>query len=135
MSMTSSRPYLIRAIYEWINDNHLTPYVIVDIAVEGVVAPMEYAENGRLVLNVSPTAVKGLCMSNESVTFGARFGSRAMEVHLPVPSVLAIYAKENGQGMIFSELPDGGGGGGGTEGTPSRGGAHSAGRPALRVVK
>lgn len=145
MTMTSSRPYLIRAIYEWINDNNLTPYIIVDIAADGVVAPMEYADNGRLVLNISSSAVKGLDMNNDSVTFGARFGSRAMDVYLPSSSVLAIYAKENGQGMIFSELPDGDGtdgdgtDGGGTDGTPSKGGAqggaHNARRPNLRVVK
>ena len=122
--MTSSRPYLIRALYEWIVDNSLTPHLLVDIQVEGVDAPVEFAENGKLVLNLSPRAVRGLSMGNELVTFDARFSGRSRRVSVPVPAVLAIYARENGQGMLFSDRDDGG--------EPPEGGG---GKPRLRVVK
>lgn len=122
--MTSSRPYLIRALYEWIVDNSLTPHLLVDIQVEGVDAPVEFAENGKLVLNLSPRAVRGLSMGNDLVTFDARFSGRSRRVSVPVPAVLAIYARENGQGMLFSDRDDGG--------DPPEGGG---GKPRLRVVK
>lgn len=122
--MTSSRPYLIRALYEWIVDNSLTPHLLVDIQVEGVEAPVEFAENGKLVLNLSPRAVRGLSMGNDLVTFDARFSGRSRRVSVPVPAVLAIYARENGQGMLFSDRDDGG--------EPPEGGG---GKPRLRVVK
>ena len=123
--MTSSRPYLIRALYEWIVDNSLTPHLLVDIQVEGVDAPVEFAENGKLVLNLSPRAVRGLSMGNDVVTFDARFSGRSRRVSVPVPAVLAIYARENGQGMLFSDRDDGG--------EPPEGGG--GGKPRLRVVK
>ncbi len=122
--MTSSRPYLIRALYEWIVDNSLTPHLLVDIQVDGVDAPVEFAENGKLVLNLSPRAVRGLSMGNDLVTFDARFSGRSRRVSVPVPAVLAIYARENGQGMLFSDRDDGG--------DPPEGGG---GKPRLRVVK
>ena len=135
--MTSSRPYLIRAIYEWIVDNDITPHLLVDAAAE-VVVPREYVENGRIVLNVAPLAVSGLLISNEAVTFNARFGGRPMNVMIPVDRVLAIYTRENGQGMMFAESEDGDepppsggdddGGGGKGEGGRRKG-------PSLRVVK
>ncbi|MBK1734103.1 ClpXP protease specificity-enhancing factor [Halorhodospira abdelmalekii] len=99
--MNSSRPYMIRAIYEWIADNDHTPYLLVDATRPDVDAPTEFAEGGRLVLNVSPRAVQGLSMGNEWIAFSARFGGVARSVTLPVGAVIAVYARENGQGMLF----------------------------------
>ncbi|MBK1692702.1 ClpXP protease specificity-enhancing factor [Ectothiorhodospira mobilis] len=135
--MTSSRPYLIRAIYEWIVDNGLTPHLLVDAA-QDVVVPREYVEAGRIVLNVAPMAVNGLHIGNEEVTFSARFGGRPMNVQVPVERVLAIYTRENGQGMMFAEPEEGDGG---DEPPPEGGdgpdGGDGGGRkgPSLRVVK
>ena len=104
--MTSSRPYLIRALYEWIVDNGFTPYMLVDTAHDVVEVPRAFVENGRIILNVSPEATHSLVLGNEAVTFNARFSGTAMDVHVPVLSVLAIYARENGQGMMFGEQDD-----------------------------
>lgn len=133
--MTSSRPYLIRALYDWVVDNGLTPYLLVDIGVEGVEAPLEYADNGKLVLNVAPRAVNSLQLGNDAIRFDARFGGVARDVLLPVRAVLAIYARENGQGMLFSDTDDGGDEPppGGPEGNGD--GGDPKGRPRLRVVK
>ena len=128
--MTSSRPYLIRALYEWIVDNGLTPYILVDIERPGLDAPLEYADGGKLVLNIAPRAVRALNVGNEAVTFSARFGGNARDVYVPIAAVLAIYARENGQGMLFSERDDDGGGPP-TE-PQDKGGP---GRPTLRIVK
>lgn len=127
--MTSSRPYLIRALYEWIVDNGLTPYLLVDVEKEGLSAPLEFADNGKLVLNIAPRAVRDLNVANDAVTFNARFGGVARDVYVPVQAVLAIYARENGQGMLFSERDDNGGP------PPSPQGPSGGGRPTLRVVK
>ncbi|MBK1672535.1 ClpXP protease specificity-enhancing factor [Ectothiorhodospira shaposhnikovii] len=134
--MTSSRPYLIRAIYEWIVDNDMTPHLLVDAAAE-VMVPRDYVENGRIVLNVAPLAVSGLLISNEAVTFNARFGGRPMNVMIPIDRVLAIYTRENGQGMMFAESEDGDEPppSGGDDGPGDKGeGGHRKG-PSLRVVK
>ncbi len=102
--MTSSQPYLIRAIYEWIVDNDLTPYLMVDATKRGTVVPEDYLdEQGRIILNISPNATSGLLMTNEEVTFSARFSGQSMSIVVPTFSVRAIYARENGQGMIFDE--------------------------------
>lgn len=130
--MTPSRPYLIRALYDWIVDNGLTPYLLVDSGVEGVEAPLEYADNGKLVLNVAPGAVNSLRLDNDAIRFAARFGGVAREVALPVRAVLAIYARENGQGMLFSDTDDGEPPPAGPDGDGD-GGPKS--RPRLRVVK
>ncbi|CAK0777932.1 Stringent starvation protein B [Gammaproteobacteria bacterium] len=100
--MTSTRPYLIRALHEWITDNGLTPYIVVDAQAQGTEVPVQYVKEGRIVLNLNPSAVQALVMGNEWISFRARFSGRAMEVQLPIRSILAIYAKENGQGMSFS---------------------------------
>jgi len=105
-SMSSSRPYLIRALHDWIVDNGLTPHLLVDASVEGLEAPMDYVDNGRLVLNISPRAVRGLDMGMQEIAFGGRFGGHAMDVRVPVGAVLAIYARENGQGMLFNDTDD-----------------------------
>ncbi len=101
--MTSSRPYMVRAIYEWINDNNLTPYVLLDATRAGVTVPLAHVNDGRIVLNVAPGAVRDLFIRNEGITFSARFGGVPMQVVAPMQAVLAIYARENGQGMFFDE--------------------------------
>ncbi len=129
--MTPSRPYLIRALYEWIEDNALTPHILVDAAFAGTEVPLQYVENDRIVLNISARAVGNLSMSNDRVEFQARFGGTPTQVSVPVPAVLAIYARENGKGMVFGpedgdEPPP----------TPEKEDAEKAAkRPALRVVK
>ena len=106
MSMTSSQPYLLRAIYEWIVDNDMTPYILVNADMENTHVPRQYVENGKIVLNLAPQAVNDLQLANEFVMFNARFSGKSMEVNFPITAVLAIYAKENGQGMVFSDSDD-----------------------------
>jgi stringent starvation protein B len=100
--MTSNRPYLLRAFYEWISDNGLTPYLLVDAAAEGVRVPPGTAKDGKVVLNIAARAVSQLDAGNERVQFLARFGGVSQTVSVPVEAVLAIYAQENGQGMMFA---------------------------------
>lgn len=99
--MTSNRPYLLRALYEWISDNGLTPHLLVDAAVDGVRVPAGAAKDGRIVLNIDARAVSQLDMGNQNVRFLARFGGVSQAVDIPLAAVLAIYAQENGQGMMF----------------------------------
>ena len=99
--MTSHRPYLLRAMHEWILDNDLTPYVIVSTASVDTQVPPGHAENGRIVLNVSPTAIRNLSITNERLEFDGRFGGRSFHVAAPIDAVMAVYAKETGQGMAF----------------------------------
>ncbi|MDZ7662299.1 ClpXP protease specificity-enhancing factor [Thiohalophilus sp.] len=106
MSMTPSQPYLLRAIYDWIVDNQMTPYVLVNAENDYAYIPRDYVENGKIVLNIGPIAVNALDLGNDYVAFNARFASKPMEVSFPVNAVLAIYAKENGQGMVFNESDD-----------------------------
>lgn len=101
--MTPSRPYFVRAIYEWLNDNLLTPYLLVDATRAGVQVPAAFVKDGRIVLNVAPGAVRDLLLRNEDVSFSARFGGVPMQVYVPMAAVLAIYSRENGQGMFFDE--------------------------------
>jgi stringent starvation protein B len=103
--MTSSRPYLIRALYQWIVDNGVTPYVLVDASVEDVVAPDQYIQDGKIVLNIAPMAVRSLVLGDEHISFNARFGGQSIDIFVPVSAVLAIYARENGQGMMFNDEP------------------------------
>ncbi|MCW8887520.1 MAG: ClpXP protease specificity-enhancing factor [Gammaproteobacteria bacterium] len=105
--MTSSRPYLIRALYEWISDNGMTPYILVDAEYENVVVPTQYVEKGKIVLNISLSAVENLTLGDSAVELDARFSGKSMRVYAPAQSVLAIYARENGKGMVFGE-EDGG---------------------------
>ncbi len=125
--MNSSRPYLIRAIYEWIVDNGYTPHLLVDTQSPEVIVPTQYIENGKIVLNVAPMAVHALELSNEVVRFSARFGGTPMNVAVPVGAVLAVYARENGKGMVFGE-----GDGGDAPAPPS---PEKPRRPSLTVVK
>lgn len=101
--MTSSRPYLLRALNEWILDNDLTPHIVVDATYENVVVPTQYVEADKIVLNISPGAVSNFNITNEYICFSARFSGKAMEIFVPVTAVLALYSKENGQGMVFNE--------------------------------
>lgn len=101
--MTSTRPYLLRAIYEWIVDNGLTPHLLVQVVDEQVMVPRQFVENGVIVLNVSPTAVRDLSLGNEAVDFNARFAGQPQHIHVPVGAVQAIYARENGQGIFLGE--------------------------------
>lgn len=129
--MTPSRPYLIRAVHEWIIDNALTPQIVVDAEFEGVQVPRQYVSDGRIVLNISERAVRTLVIGNEKIEFGARFGGTVFQVSVPVNAVQAVIARENGAGMSFpdEEAP---------EPEPPDGDSDEPkppGRPALRVVK
>jgi len=101
--MTSNRPYLLRALYEWIADNRLTPHVLVEAGIEGVDVPDQAVQKGKVILNIDNSAVRDLDMGNEWLTFKARFSGSEYRVAVPNEAVLAIYAKENGQGMMFAQ--------------------------------
>lgn len=101
--LTSTKPYLLRAFYEWIVDNDCTPYLIINAELPSVEVPTQYVDDGRIVLNISESAVRGLEMNNEAVEFDARFGGVAMTVYAPIKSIMAVYAHENGRGMVFTE--------------------------------
>lgn len=108
LNLTPTRPYLARAIYEWICDNHLTPYLLVDATVANTMVPTEHVQDGQIVLNIVPHAVHALHMSNDAITFSARFGGVSRDIYVPFAALLGIYARENGQGLFFdpSEYPD-----------------------------
>ncbi|MEW9571138.1 ClpXP protease specificity-enhancing factor [Rhodanobacter sp. Si-c] len=140
--MTSNRPYLLRAIYDWISDNGLTPYLLIDATGEGVRVPPQVIKNGQVVLNIAMRAVANLELGNDWVGFSARFSGVSHVVRIPVGSVLALYAQENGQGMMFPAEEEGGdtppppapdepppGQGGNGDDKPKRG------APFLRVIK
>lgn len=101
MSMSSSRPYLVRALYEWILDNECTPYILVNAFLDGVEVPQEHVKDGQIILNISPSAVQGLVVHNHAIEFDGRFAGMPKRVFVPVAAIMGIYAKENGQGMIF----------------------------------
>lgn len=100
-TMTPSRPYLMRALNEWILENDCTPYVLVDAGLPGVQVPEDYVNNGQIVLNISTSAVKSLLIDDDGLSFNARFGGVPIDLYVPMVAILAIYAKENGQGMVF----------------------------------
>ena len=100
--MTSSKPYLLRALYEWILDNDFTPHIIADADAADVDVPPQAIQEGRVVLNISPTATGNLLMENDAVSFKARFSGVSRDIWLPMQAILAIYARENGQGMMFA---------------------------------
>lgn len=101
MPQLAKRPYLLRALYDWIVDSELTPYLLVTVDDESVQVPQEYVSEGKIVLNVSPMAVRDLDLGQEAVAFSGRFGGRPFPIHVPMNSVQAIYAKETGEGMMF----------------------------------
>lgn len=129
--MKSSRPYLLRALYDWIVDNNCTPHVLVDATHAHVKVPQDYVKDGQIVLNVSPGAVVDLQLSNHGVSFNGRFGGRPMDVSFPVSSVLGIYARENGQGMVFDPEESPQDPPPGPEKAPTR----ATRKPSLKVVK
>ncbi|MFT2092043.1 ClpXP protease specificity-enhancing factor [Paraglaciecola sp. 2405UD69-4] len=100
--MTANQPYLLRAFYEWIVDNNLTPYIVVDAHYPGTQVPQEFVQDGQIVLNVSPASTGKLHLGLEEVSFEARFGGVPRSLSIPCPAVLAIYAKENGAGTVFT---------------------------------
>ena len=101
--MSSNRPYLLRALFEWISDNKMTPHILVDASAAGVVVPEQAVQKGKVILNIDHAAVRDLEMGNDWLSFSARFSGRRHGVKVPVEAVLAIYANENGQGMMFSQ--------------------------------
>lgn len=129
MGISSNRPYLIRALYEWLVDNGLTPHLLVEAEQDDVVIPRQYIEDGRIVLNISPSAVQRLDLGNQMISFNARFGGKPMDVLIPPTAVLGIYARENGRGMLFPDDDASG-----PEDSPPDGAAGPP-RPALKVVK
>ena len=144
--MTSYRPYLLRALAEWINDNGMTPHILVDAGVTVVRVPPGAVREGKVVLNIADRAVVGLSIDNEWIEFTARFGGVSQPVSVPVGAVLAVYARETGQGMVLPEEGAGGAhahdddgpdGDGPDAPTPPAGPAEppAGKRPHLRVVK
>ncbi|RVU84083.1 ClpXP protease specificity-enhancing factor [Leucothrix sargassi] len=134
--MTSNRPYLMRAIYEWILDNDMTPHVLIDADLPNVEVPRQYVEEGRIVLNISPSAIQQFAIDNDCLGFSARFGGKPFAIYAPINAVRAIYAAENSEGMMFELLPtteqpeaDSGSDDDDPEPTPPPK------RPSLRVVK
>jgi len=101
--MSSSRPYLMRAMYEWIVDNSLTPYLLVSAGEPGVRVPVEHINNGKIILNVDPNAVQDMDMFGIDISFSARFSGKPTQIRVPISAVLAIYARENGRGMVFND--------------------------------
>lgn len=130
--MKPSRPYLVRALYEWIVDNDCTPHLLVNAEHPDVQVPAGFASEGQIVLNVSPSAVRHLHLDNQAVSFEGRFGGVSHSLYIPSGAIMAIYARENGQGMVFEVEPTppeaGPPGGADTSEKP-------AGRPSLKVVK
>ncbi|MEI6894951.1 MAG: ClpXP protease specificity-enhancing factor [Colwellia sp.] len=100
-SMTSNKPYLVKAFYEWISDNDLTPYIMVDVNVYGVLVPMNYVADGQIVLNVAASAVGTIALGDNTIEFSARFGGKLEHITVPYGAIAAIYAKENGAGTSF----------------------------------
>lgn len=130
VAMTSNKPYFIRAIYDWVVDNELTPYLLVNAEHPDAEVPQEFVSNGRIVLNISPDACRGLHLENDRIVFTARFSGQVTQVVLSPSAVLAIYAKENGRGMEFGDDDDEGMS---MEEAPPK--ATSRRKPVLKLVK
>jgi stringent starvation protein B len=126
-AMTSNRPYLLRALYEWITDNSLTPHVLIDAGYAGVDVPDHAISQGKVVLNIASSATEHLQLENQTICFMARFSGQPYKITVPMAAVIAIYARENGQGMMFAQDDTPPPPVDGPEGTPAR--AH------LKVVK
>ena len=101
INLSPTRPYMARAIYEWICDNQLTPYLLVDATQPYTSVPEQFVKDGQIVLNIAPHAVHQFQMSNDAVSFSARFGGFARDIYVPISALLGIYARENGQGLFF----------------------------------
>lgn len=132
----SRRPYLIRAIFDWACDNGHAPHLLVAADYPGVVVPREFVQDGKITLNISPIAVQNLDLQHEPIWFSARFGGRPFEVQVPTGAVLGIFARENGEGVIFGEVEaadENAASGNPREPEPPK--PPKPGRPQLRVVK
>jgi stringent starvation protein B len=127
--MTSNRPYLIRAIYEWLADNNDTPYLVVNASVPGVRVPQDYIQDGQIVLNIAFGTVKDLVMGNRDIQFSARFKGQPHHLVIPVAAVKALYGKDSGKGMGFDGMDDG------SDDDSSSGGGKSSAGGHLRIVK
>lgn len=101
--MTSSKPYLIRALYEWIADNNLTPHVLVNADISDCIVPKQFVKNGKIILNISALAANQLRIGNDAIEFNAKFNGKPFHINVPIVGVLAIYAQENGHGMSFPQ--------------------------------
>lgn len=101
MTMTSHRPYMVRALHEWILDNGCTPYILVNTFAKNVQVPQDYVKDGQIILNISPSAIQNLLISNDGIEFDGRFGGIPTQIYVPIASIMGVYAKENGQGMMF----------------------------------
>ena len=99
--LTPTRPYMVRAIFEWLEDNNLTPHIMVDTTQPNVTVPVEYVQDGRIVLNIASRATGNLVINNDFINFHARFGGVSQELWVPMQAVMGIYARENSQGMFF----------------------------------
>ncbi|MEO1202967.1 MAG: ClpXP protease specificity-enhancing factor [Pseudomonadota bacterium] len=102
----SKRPYLVRAMHQWMVDNGNTPHIVVNATADGVAVPIEHVKDGKIILNISDTAAHNLKLGNDAVSFRARFGGVPYDVWVPMRGVMGIYARETGQGMIFSHDSD-----------------------------
>ncbi|MGB0948059.1 MAG: ClpXP protease specificity-enhancing factor [Pseudoalteromonas marina] len=100
--MTPNRPYLLRAFFDWIVDNECTPHIVVDAGFANVQVPTQFVQDGQIVLNISPSAVTQFSLDLTQLSFNARFGGQPMQVYVPLGAVLAIYARENGEGTVFT---------------------------------
>jgi stringent starvation protein B len=131
------RPYLVRALHEWMTDAGLTPHLVVDAGQPGVKVPERFVENGRIVLNVSHSATQALLLGNERIVFQARFGGSPFAVDVPLPAVLGIYARESGEGLVFptDEYPGSEASGSPDAPPPEPPPTPPSGRPSLKVVK
>lgn len=149
MTMTSSKPYLLRAMYEWLADNSLTPYIMVDATLPNVTVPRKFVEDGKIILNIAMRAVRHLELKNEAIICQASFSGAIEEIYVPINAITAIYAYENGRGMAFGEEDQGGDEGAGDQGnkngdndndqppspnSPVSSGAASK-KPSLKIIK
>lgn len=99
--MSSSRPYLLRALYDWVLTNNCTPYISVNAFFSEVEVPQDYVREGIIILNISPQAIEDLTLGDVAVSFDGRFGGMSSSVYVPIGAIISIYAKENGKGMVF----------------------------------
>jgi stringent starvation protein B len=139
--LTSSKPYLLRALLDWIIDNSLTPYIVVNAELPGVRVPRQHVKDGQIILNISPSATSHFEMNNSKLQFRATFSGSLFEVLMPIHAIQAIYARENGQGMAFNmDIPGGDGGDDGGESLefteqPEKPAEEKPKRPQLKIVK
>lgn len=135
MDFSSNKPYLLRAIYEWVLDNDATPHVLLFAENPEVMVPQQFVENGKIILNISPTAAQNFIIDDDGLSFSARFGGKPFNIYSPIGAILALYASENGEGLSFepednppSDKPP-------KVNPPSIPKKKSSKRPSLKVVK